>query len=287
MIDVNDLLRLAATDEDPAVLVARCGRVLTIFDAQDSGNVSWIVRTDDGDLFVKTAGKPGPTPPGDPIPYLDHPDRVRLLRNAAELAQSCAHPCLAQLRQIVESPEGPLLVYERAPGEQIGTDSSRRADPKSAYQRFAKLPAHDLLTALSDLIGLHRALADEGWVACDLYDSNMIIDFATNRLTVVDLDSYHRGPSVNTMGRMFGSDRFMAPEEYQLGAPIDQRTTVYTLARIAWHFSTRLSEQPDHFCGPRDLKNVLRQALEVERSRRFSSVEQFAAAWNQAAHIDP
>jgi hypothetical protein len=33
------------------------------------------------------------------------------------------------------------------------------------------------------------------------------------------------------MGRLFGSTRFMAPEEFELGVMIDQSTTVFTLGR--------------------------------------------------------
>ena len=257
--------------------------MLATFDhrTQDSGNVSWIIRTEDGDLFVKTAGLPGPSPAGVPVPYLDHPDRVRLLRNAADLARSSDHPCLAPLRHVIETPVGPMLVYDRRPGELIGTDRLRRSDPTSAYQRLANLSADDLLSVLDQLLSLHEALAEQDWVACDLYDSSMIIDFATLQLTVVDLDSYHRGPSINTMGRMFGSDRYMAPEEYELGATLDQRTTAYTLARIAWHFGTRLTEQPDQFFGPAGLRDTLQVALQAERSRRFASVADFTAAWAQ------
>lgn len=281
---VNELLTLTATSEWPEALVARYGTVVTTFDhhSQDSGNVSWIISTDDGDLFVKTAGVPGPVPPRVPAPYLAHGDRVRLLRNAADLANSCRHPCLAPLRHVIETPAGPMLVYDRRPGELIGTDQSRRDDASSAYQRLAHLPADDLLSVLDDLISLHEALGEQGWVACDLYDGSLLFDFTTRQLTVVDLDSYHRGPITNTMGRMFGSDRFMAPEEYELGATLDHRTTVYTLARIAWHFGTRLTEHPDQFCGPVALRETLQRALRAEPRRRFASVTDFAGAWTNS-----
>lgn len=281
---MNDLLTLTATSEWPEALVVRCGTVVATFDhhSQDSGNVSWIISTDAGDLFVKTAGVPGPPPPGVPVPYLDHDDRIRLLRNAADLANSCSHPCLAPLRQVIDTPAGPMLVYDRRPGELIGTDQSRRGDPSSAYQRLAHLPADDLLHVLDDLINLHEALGEQDWVACDLYDGSLLVDFTTRQLTVVDLDSYHRGPSTNTMGRMFGSDRFMAPEEYELGATLDHRTTAYTLARIAWHFGTRLTEQTDHFCGPVALLDTLQRALQAEPRRRFASLTDFAEAWNNS-----
>ena len=284
MVVVNDLLELTVSGQNPAALVAGCGVVLATFDQQDSGNVSWIVRTDDGDLFVKTAGEPGASPSGAPVPYLGHSDRIQLLRNAADLARSCDHRSLAPLRRVIESPVGPALVYACAPGALIGTDSARRADPRSAYQRLAHLPAGDLLKVLSDLISPHQALSHEGWVACDLYDGSIVVDFTTNHLTVIDLDSYHRGATTNTMGRMFGSDRFMAPEEYRLGAPIDQRTTVYTLARIAWNFSTRLTERADQFCGPTPMRDALKRALELDPRRRHPSVDDFATAWEAAQH---
>jgi serine/threonine-protein kinase len=75
----------------------------------------------------------------------------------------------------------------------------------------------------------------------------------------------------------------MAPEEFELGAAIDQRTTVYTLARMAWHFATRLTERADQFCGPNPLRVVLGHALELDPSWRFESVDAFATAWEAAA----
>jgi serine/threonine-protein kinase len=257
---------------------------MAVFDhhSQDSGNLSWLVTTDQGDLFVKTAGTPGPPPADAPIPYFGHNDRCQLLRNAVELARSCDHPRLARLRNVIESPLGPVLVYGRAPGELIGTTSLARPDPHSAYQRFAHLPAEQLLATFDDLIELHHALAWAGWVAGDLYDGCLILDFTTGQLTVIDLDSYHRGSSINTMGRMFGSPRFMAPEEFELGATIDQRTTVYTLGRLAWHFGTRISEQAEQFCGPHEVRAVLEQALQAERSKRFATFDDFVAAWKAA-----
>ena len=85
---MNDLLALGLTLEEPADLVSRCGRVLARSDhrSQDSGNVSWLVGTDDGDLFVKSAGTAGGPPPGAPRPVLGHGGRVELLRNGVDLA---------------------------------------------------------------------------------------------------------------------------------------------------------------------------------------------------------
>jgi hypothetical protein len=281
---VSALLTAPATTEPPDAFVRRQGAVVATFDhrTQDSGNVSWLVETPAGALFVKTAGAPGPPLPGAPVPYLDHAGRVALLRNAVALARSCAHPALARLHNVVESPLGPLLVYGKAPGELVGVSRALREDPRSAYQRFARLPAERLLGVFDALIDLHQALAGAGWVASDLYDGCLLVELATGRLTVVDLDAYRRGPGTNTMGRMFGSSRFMAPEEFEQGAPVDQRTTVFTLGRLAWHFGTRLTERAGGFCGPAALAAVVQRATAPPREGRYAGVAEFAAAWRRA-----
>ncbi|MVA75898.1 serine/threonine protein kinase [Auraticoccus sp. F435] len=259
------------------------GDVVAVFDhrTQGSGNVSWTVDTDDGRYFVKTAG-PAVPPPGAPTPYLDHAGRVALLRTAVELSASCRHPALARLRNVIESPQGPALVYDWAPGELVRVPSSERGDPRSPYQRFARLPTSTLLGVFDRLIDLHRELGEQGWVAGDLYDGCLLYDFGTDRLTVVDLDTYHRGPSTNTMGRMFGSDTFMAPEEHVLGAVIDQRTTVFTLGRLVWHFGTRLTERRDRFVGPPALAEVVEVACHPDPARRHRDVAALSHAWRHA-----
>ena len=281
---MSELLTIGTTDLDPLELVRRHGTVVAEFGhlSQDSGNVSWLVDVGDRRLFVKTAGSPAPPRPGSPVPYFGHAGRVRLLRNAVDLAASCRHPALAPLLNVVESPHGPVLVYQAAPGELVGVPRGQRGDPSSAYQRFAHLPAARLLGVFDVLVDLHVALAGAGWVACDLYDGCLILDFPTTTLTVVDLDSYRRGPSVNDMGRMFGATRFMAPEELELGAVLDERTTVHTLGRLVRHFGTRLTERPEDFCGPPALLRVVERACRPSPGDRPGSVAAFATEWRAA-----
>lgn len=282
MTDV-DLLSLVTTDQHPVDLIARHTTVLQTFDrTQDSGNVSYLVESDDRRLFVKTAGRAEPPGPAPGAPYFDHAGRVELLRNAVALARSCDHPALPPLLNVIESPDGPMLVYTAAAGENVHVPRDQRRDPVSAYRRFAHLPAERLLGVFDVLIDLHRALTEIGWVAVDLYDGCLLVDFATGGLAVVDLDTYRRGPSVNDMGRMFGATTFMAPEEFELGAPIDEQTTIFTLGRLVWHFGTRLTERAEDFCGPVALAGLVRQACAPDRSGRPATVRAFAAAWREA-----
>lgn len=281
-------LSVTETCLEPAEFLARHGRIAGEFShlSQDSGNISWIIDSAAGRLFVKTAGTDASRPPGAATPYFDQAGRIQLLRNAIEVARSCQHPALPALLNVIETPVGPMLVYQAVPGELIGittrpgtSAAEQRADPTSAYQRFAHLPAEDQLALFDTLIDLHVDLAARGWVAGDLYDGCLIVDFATLTLHVVDLDSYRPGPSRNDMGRMFGSTRFMAPEEFQLGARLDQRTTVFTLGRLVQHFATRLTEDHDQFCGPDALAAVVDRAIRPDPTERFPSVADFAAAW--------
>jgi serine/threonine protein kinase, bacterial len=281
---MSDLLSVTTIGVDPRDYVRQQGAVVAEFAhlTQDSGNVSWLVDVGDRWLFVKTAGPDAPPVPGAAVPYFDHAGRVRLLRNAAKLARSCDHPALPRLLNVIESPTGPALVYEAAPGELVNVPRDRRADPDSAYQRFAHLPADMLLGVFDVLLDLHVTLAEAGWVAVDLYDGCLIVDFATGGLRVVDLDSYRRGPSINDMGRMFGATRFMAPEELELGAVIDERTTVFTLGRLVWHFGTRLTERAEDFCGSPDVAEVVQHACRPAPPDRFADVAAFGRAWVSA-----
>ncbi len=132
------------------------------------------------------------------------------------------------------------------------------------------------------LIDLHDALAAAGWVACDLYVGCLIVDVATAAFTVIDLDTCRRGPSVNDMGRMFGATQFMAPGELELGAVIDQRTTVFTLGRLVRHFGTRQTEVAERFCGPPAVAEVVQQACRPSPEDRHASVGAFASSWRAA-----
>jgi hypothetical protein len=121
-----------------------------------------------------------------------------------------------------------------------------------------------------------------GWIAGDQYDGCLIVDFDAPALRVLDLDSYRRGRTINDMGRMFGSTRFMAPEEFELGAQIDERTTVFTLGRIVWHFATRLTEDPARFCGTAELASVVQKATRASPTDRHENVAHLASAWATA-----
>jgi serine/threonine-protein kinase len=276
---LHQLLSRPAIDQPPDQFLRTAGLVFAEFGArtQDSGNWSYGVQVGAERYFVMTAGDPAGRRSS-----LGHADRVALLRNAVRLHTSFQHPILPPLLHVIESPAGPLLVYAWADGELLGVPRERRGDPQSPYQRFRRLPAPAIWRCLDMIFDLHSQLEAAGWVAVDFYDGCLIYDFAAERLSVIDLDMYHTGPFENQRGRMFGSERFMAPEEFERGARIDERTTVFTMGRTALVFLAAGALDAHAFRGPRALFDVVASACRPDRAERFATVASFCQAWQAA-----
>ena len=235
---------------DPNAWLASVGRVFARFDRQDSGNVSFGVEAGGRRYFVKTAGPP--TALGLP---LAHADRLALLANAQRLALCVAHPALTRFVGAGECAWGRALVYDWADGEHLHARREERNSPATAWQRFLHLPLGERVDVVRALLDLHVALSANGWVTGDFYDGCLIYDFAQQRIRVFDLDHYRLGAYRNTMGRMFGSTRYMAPEEFEKGRWINERTTVFALGRTMSIFlgdpaaaivATACREEPAH-----------------------------------------
>jgi len=265
-----------ATDLDPATYLQSLGRILSVFDArtQDSGNVSFGLEAAGRRWFIKTAGDPEGAQA-----FLPHAARVDLLLNAGDLAQAVRHPVLPGFHGLIETRWGPGLIYDWVPGEVLGGPLARKDDPEGPFQRFLGLSPAALSAALGGVIDLHRLLAEEGWVACDFYDGGLMHDFGGDQTWVIDLDLYRRGAFTNEMGRMFGSTRFMAPEEFELGARIDERTTVFTLGRAISVFMGGGTLDLDRFRGEPHQYQTMIRACEAKPGDRFPTVAQLAASW--------
>lgn len=266
------------TDLAPSAYLSKVAAIFATFDGrtQDSGNVSFGIVSNGYRWFVKTAGDPK-----NPKPFLPYDARVSLLLNAQRLADAVSHPTLPALLEIVQSAWGPMLVYEWVSGELLNVPSARRTDPESAFQRFRRLPCDELVTAIDTILDAHLKLCAAGWVACDFYDGSIIYDFANHRASLIDLDSYHLGPFTNDMGRMFGSTRFMAPEEFERGAQIDERTTVFTLGRMISVFLGDGDLGSEVFRGSLLQRQAMLKACQFDPKARYPSVAELVRAWHQ------
>ena len=237
--------------------------------------------------FVKTAG--GPAGPEQRAGA--HGRRVARLENAERLARSVAHPALTEFVTSVESAWRSMLVYRWAEGENLYVPGPLRGAADSSARRFRSLPPARRVAAVRSIIDLHVTLAGSGWVAGDFYDGCLIYDFDAGTLRICDLDHYRPGPYRNTVGRMPGSTRFMAPEEFEKGQVIDERTTVFTLGRTAtlflddWSGNSGRRALP-HAPSRSDRADSVRAVTEIacapDPAARYPSVAALAAAFDAA-----
>lgn len=150
------------------------------------------------------------------------------------------------------------------------------------------LPVPARADAVQQIYDFHVHAAARGWVAIDLYDGSVMLDADGGRVTLCDLDLYEQGPVVNRMGRMWGSTRFMSPEEYRLGAPIDEVTNVFALGALAHTFlGDDAMKSREAWVGSDAQFEVAARALRVERDARWPSIEALAEAWRTARRVRP
>lgn len=141
---------------------------------------------------------------------------------------------------------------------------------------------------LSDRLGVFRVVLDflryvhsRGYIAVDFYDGSIMYDFKSGRTTVCDADFFTKMPCVNTMGRMWGSARFMSPEEFRLGAEIDEVTNVYTAGAMAFALLAGYSRDRRDWPLEEGLFNVASRAVRDDRSERPGSVRELQRLWQE------
>jgi serine/threonine protein kinase, bacterial len=252
----------------------RWGTVFAVLDDQDSGNLCLGIEGPAGRVFVKYAGAPT-------VRYDGAVETaVANLRRSAEVCRGLAHPSLVALREAVDVGGGHALVFDWTDATPLGKQYER-----SHVVRSLPLPAR--ADAVQQILDFHVHAAARGWVAIDLYDGSVMVDTDSGRVTLCDLDFYHQGPTTNRMGRMWGSTRFMSPEEHQLGAPIDEVTNVFALGALAHTFlGDDATKSRAAWVGSDAQFDVAARAMCAERDGRWASVTALAEAWRSTSTPD-
>lgn len=84
------------------------------------------------------------------------------------------------------------------------------------------------------------------------------------------------------MGRMWGGSRFQAPEEFQLGAVIDEITNVYTVGATAFALFGEYNRTRDKWQLSDKLFEVVTKAVSDNRAERQQSIRQLREVWEAA-----
>ena len=252
--------------------LAGYGQVFRVMDRQSPAHLLFGVEGRYGKLFIKYAG-------ARTVHYRGKPtDAIFALQSAMRLYQ-VDHPAL--LRPLAHGPAGGGYA---AVFPWRGDSFLRSTPPDGAVRaRVRHLSLQRSLKMLDMVFDLHVTLAAEGLIAGDFSDSHLLIDFERDEAVMWDIDQYRQKPAVNNKGRMKGSSRFMAPEEYALGAALDEATTVYNLGALAFEFFGDAQDRSiNTWAGPQALYPVARRAVRESKADRFPSLRAFLSAWRQA-----
>jgi serine/threonine-protein kinase len=254
---------------------ASCGEVFATFEAQDSACVSFGVDSGSRRWFIK-----GPTTPV-------AADRVA---SAIELHARVRHAVIVRPVEVTQVGGLPVLRYPWVDGDTLypattkESGSDMRKGDDSPHQRFRRLPVEQIVYAIDAVYAAHVEVSREGYVAVDLYDGCLRYDFDRRRMKLIDLDEYRPAPVVVPDDPLPGSTSFQSPEQARPGAVLDERSTVYTLGRLA---QVLLDEGDDEgrWRGGPELGDVARRATAPDPSDRFGSVTELTGAWRAAASI--
>lgn len=246
------------------------GRVFRVFDDQDSGNICFGTEKDGQRYFIKFAG-------AFPEGYTGEPkDAVARLKAALPVYRDLKCRQLIELLEAGEIGGGYAMVFRWAEGTCMG-----RMYPAS-HRRFLELPVEARLAVFGEILSFFRVVAAQNYVAVDFYDGSILYDFENGKTTICDIDFFRKQPCTNDMGRMWGSSRFQAPEEYRLGAVLDEVTNVYTLGATAFALFGGYCRTRDQWQLDEGLFAVAARAVRDERAGRQSSIECFYEEWNAA-----
>ena len=251
------------------------GTVFQIFDDQDSGNICFGTERDGRRYFIKFAGAPTERGTGTPA------EAVARLRTALPVYRDLRHRNLIRLVEAKEIGGGLALVFQWADGDCMG-----RMYP-AAHRRFMQLPLDARLAVFRDILSFFEYTAAQSYVAIDFYDGSILYDFETGRTTICDIDFFRRQPCVNDMGRMWGSSRFQSPEEFQLGAVLDEVTNVYTIGATAFALFGEYGRTRDNWQLGDISFTTAAKAVSDDRSRRQQSIRQFREEWEAALKQEP
>jgi serine/threonine-protein kinase len=107
-------------------------------------------------------------------------------------------------------------------------------------------------------------------------------DFQNEKTVICDIDFYSKAPHINLMGRLWGSSRFMSPEEFTLNAVIDEVTNVYVMGATAFVLFSEHDRSPEAWPLSPELFAVVKKAVSDERSERQPSIKQLIKEWGAA-----
>ncbi|HDX9628736.1 TPA: serine/threonine protein kinase [Bacillus cereus] len=266
--------------------LTKLGTVFAVFDQQDSGNLSFGVENNGHKKFIKYAG-------ANTIAYNGKiSDAIDSLKNSVSLYEALKHDVLIKLIEHFPVQSGYVLIFDWFDGECLHSHWSfptpeKYTNPSSPFYKFKHLSVMERIQSLHSIFSFHTFVEKKNYVAIDFYDGSILYNFHTNEMKICDIDLYSQKPYVNKMGRLWGSSRFMSPEEFELNAIIDARTNVFNMGAMAF---TLLGGGKDRaftkWEASKDLYEIAYRAVNENRIERYASIEEFYEEWLNVANAE-
>lgn len=254
--------------------ISKYGTVFKVFDDQDSGNICFGVKNGDKRYFIKFAGAPTERYNG------TTEDAIARLKTTVSIYRDLAHQNLIKLIKAEDIGDGFAMIFEWREAECMG-----RMYPLSR-QKFMQMQLKTRMQVYEDILNFHAHIAKLNYIAIDFYDGSIMYDFENQKTVICDIDFYSKKPYINNMGRIWGSSRFMSPEEFTLGAEIDEITNVYTLGATAFALFSDYDRTFEKWSLSEKLFGVVSKAVNDDRSNRQQSIHQLMKEWNEAKGND-
>jgi eukaryotic-like serine/threonine-protein kinase len=159
------------------------------------------------------------------------------------------------------------------------------------------------LKAVHELGLVHRDLKPENIFSTDGPPVTRIFDFGLVKTPAMDNEPH------TTMGLMMGTPEYMAPEQLDSSAPVDQRADLYAIGAVLYEMlagrppfwgnaaevqqalAARRAPRPSRYVAgaPPAVEDVILRCLAKDPSRRYATTEElyvaFAAALTQAVPV--
>ncbi|MBR3782328.1 MAG: serine/threonine protein kinase [Alphaproteobacteria bacterium] len=263
------------------------GSVFSVIDETGSGCISFGIKKDNKKYFFKIAGAKTVNA------EISEEESIKLLKEAAVKYKNIKHENLIKLVDAFEYKDFYVVIYEYAEGECLfdhwNFDRYEKTKEITPLMKFKSLPVEKRLNVVDKLFSFFESFIDAGYVAVDFYDSSIIYDFDNDEVTFCDIDLFRKMPTVNDFGTgYFGTKRLKAPEENELGASIDEQTSLFTLGAIIFDMFSNISNTEerykkgcfipnkfDEFELNNNIYNVLLKATAYDKNDRYKTVKEF------------
>jgi eukaryotic-like serine/threonine-protein kinase len=162
--------------------------------------------------------------------------RRRVLREA-RAAAALSHPNIATIFDVLETPDGLVIVMEYVPGESLAARLARGPVPVEAALAIASAVADALGEAHQHGV-IHRDLKPAN-IQLTREGAPKILDFGVARSRADESARQHESPDdpASQAGRVVGTPGYMAPEQLA-GVPSDERTDIHALGVLLFEMLT-------------------------------------------------